>query len=380
LIGPYLEHIEKELATQAALYGEAGTLEQLHLGGGTPTFLADADIARFMEVLRRHFRLAADADGEFSIEIDPRGVGSDRVRALRELGFNRLSLGVQDFDPQVQRAVNRIQSESEAWAVLETARECGYRSVNLDLIYGLPHQTLDSFTDTLRKVLAVRPDRLAVFNYAHLPGTFKAQRRIDSAHLPAPAEKLAILDRTIERLLGAGYVHIGMDHFALPGDELTLAQNDGSLHRNFQGYSTRAECDLLALGPSAIGRVGNCYAQNARELGDYYRRVDDTGLAVFRGIEPSAEDRLRGSIINELICNFSLDLGRLERRAGFDFQRRFAAEMETLEAMAEDELLELSPTRIRVLPKGRLLVRNICMAFDTYRRSPVGPATFSRVI
>ena len=379
-IQPYLEHLNAELERQAQLFGRHGVVEQVHLGGGTPTFLDGPQIGQIFESLRWYFDLADDTQGEYSIEIDPRNVAPERISQLRALGFNRLSLGVQDFDPAVQQAVNRRQSEAETWSVLEAARSSGFRSINLDLIYGLPFQSVASFTKTLQKVVAARPDRIAVFNYAHLPAMFKPQLRIDTAALPTASEKLSILEHTIGHLLAAGYVHIGMDHFALPHDELALAQDQGTLHRNFQGYSTRDDCDLLALGPSAIGRVGSCYAQNARDLPDYYRRVDNAGLAIFRGIELSEQDLLHREIINELICNFSLDIARLEQRHDIDFAAQFAAEREQLTAMADDGLLAASAARVQVLPRGRLLIRNICMVFDSYRRAAAEEVRFSRVI
>ncbi|HHJ11884.1 MAG TPA: oxygen-independent coproporphyrinogen III oxidase [Chromatiales bacterium] len=376
---PYLQRLFREMALQAELFDDRRTVDQLHWGGGTPTFISHDEMRALMQRTRELFRLHEDDSGEYSIEIDPREVGPDTIALLRELGFNRMSLGVQDFDPEVQKAVNRIQSREQTFRVIEQARAEGFRSVSIDLIYGLPHQNRARFLRTLDEVLAVRPDRLSIFNYAHMPTLFKPQRRISEADLPSPQEKLAILQASIEHLTDAGYVYIGMDHFALPDDELARAQREGSLYRNFQGYSTHADCDLVGLGVTSIGMVGNCYAQNQRRAEDYYAAVDAGRLPVFRGIELSDDDRLRRAVITQLICNFQLDEAEFGREWGIDFADYFAPELEELAGMTEDGLLVLEDGGIRVLPAGRLLIRNVCMVFDRYLREQQGQR-YSRVI
>ncbi len=380
LAEPYLQRVHQELAMQSALFASGRQVEQLHWGGGTPTFISQDQMIGLMEATRRHFRLAPDEVGEYSIEIDPRETDGDSVRLLRELGFNRMSLGVQDFDPQVQRAVNRIQSEAETLAVLEAARGAGFRSISIDLIYGLPLQTALSFTQTLDKILRFAPDRLSVFNYAHLPERFKPQRRISVEELPPPQEKLDILQATIDRLTSAGYVYIGMDHFARPNDELAQAQRNGTLYRNFQGYSTHAECDLIGIGVTSIGKVANTYAQNLRGLDEYYARIDAGRLAVFRGIELDRDDEIRRDVITRTISHFILDFRSLEAAWGIDFHAYFAGELARLADMAADGLLKLEDSGFQVLPKGRLLIRNICMCFDRYLTSKQSQGSFSKVI
>jgi oxygen-independent coproporphyrinogen-3 oxidase len=332
-----------------------------------------------MTVTREHCRLRADELGEYGIEVDPREVRPETLVLLRSLGFNRLSMGVQDFEPVVQKAVNRIQSESETFAVLTQARVLGFRSVSMDLIYGLPYQTVESFGRTLDKIIGASPDRLSVFNYAHLPEMFKPQRRIRAEDLPNPQEKLNILQLTIERLTQAGYVYIGMDHFARPDDELAVAQRNGTLYRNFQGYSTHAECDLVAMGVTAIGMVGDCYSQNQKTLDDYYAAIDTGHLPVMRGITLDADDKLRRAIITQLICHFSLDYARIERDHGIRFADYFAPELRDLQSMQQDGLLSLDTDSISVRPAGKLLIRNICMVFDRYLRQKQ-EQRFSKVI
>jgi oxygen-independent coproporphyrinogen III oxidase len=380
LAQPYLDRVYRELELQAELFDPSRTVEQLHWGGGTPTFISRDQMAELMEVTRRHFRLADDRVGEFSIEIDPREADADSIALLRSLGFNRMSLGVQDFEPSVQQAVNRIQTETQTLDVLEAARAQGFRSVSVDLMYGLPRQTVASFGRTLDKITAFAPERLSVFNYAHLPERFKPQRRIDEAQLPRPEVKLQILQETIDRLTHAGYVYIGMDHFARPDDELALAQRNGTLYRNFQGYSTHADCDLVGIGMTSIGKVGNTYAQNERELDAYYARIDAGRLAVFRGIALSRDDEIRRDVITRLICHFGLSFADVERRWGIGFADYFAADLPKLAPMAKDGLLDVDGAGIRVLPRGRLLIRNICMVFDAYLAAKTGPVGFSKVI
>ncbi len=376
---PYLARLHREIELQGALFERTRAVDQLHWGGGTPTFISHAQMRELMAVTRRHFRLREDDGGEYSIEIDPREAQGETIAVLRELGFNRMSLGVQDFDPQVQHAVNRIQSEAQTFSVMEAARAEGFKSISVDLIYGLPFQNVARFGATLDKIVDAGPDRISVFNYAHLPERFKPQRRIAAAELPPPEEKLAILQHSIERLTGAGYVYIGMDHFARPDDELAVAQREGTLYRNFQGYSTHADCDLVAMGVTAIGSVGASYSQNLRGLEEYYARIDAGELAVFRGVDLSADDRLRRDVITGLICHFRLDLAALEAAHGIAFERYFARELEALRAMAADGLLRMAPGRIEVLPPGKLLIRNICMVFDAHLAA-ARQAQYSRVI
>lgn len=380
LAPPYLERLHQEIELQSALFDAARRVEQLHWGGGTPTFLSHDQMARLMDQTRRHFSLADDANGEYSIEIDPREADGSTVALLRRLGFNRMSLGVQDFEPRVQTAVNRIQSESETLEVLEAARAEGFRSISVDLIYGLPFQTVESFLRTLGRVVAFAPDRVSVFNYAHLPERFKPQRRINAAELPAPEVKLDILQATISHLTEAGYVYIGMDHFARPDDELALAQQAGTLYRNFQGYSTHADCDLIGLGVTSIGKVDNTYGQNRRGLEEYYADIDAGRLAVFRGIELDRDDLIRRDVITRLICHFELSIPAVESTWGIDFSAYFADALARLAPMVDDGLLALDQQAIRVLPRGRLLIRNICMAFDAYLAAKTGPIGFSKVI
>lgn len=377
---PYLDHLYQEIALQGTLFDATRPVDQLHWGGGTPTFLSPDQMAELMTVTAQHFRLHDDDRGEYSIEIDPREADPETIRFLRKLGFNRLSLGVQDFDPRVQRAVNRLQSEEQTLAIMGAAREAGYKSINIDLIYGLPLQTPERFAATLDKIIAAAPDRLSVFNYAHLPQRFKTQRQIAASELPSAAHKLAILRLTIERLNGAGYVYIGMDHFAKPDDELAVAQRRHKLYRNFQGYSTHAGCDLVAMGTTAISSVGDSYAQNVRTLEAYYERIGKGQLAIFRGIELNRDDLLRRALISELICHFCVDVPDIERRFGIEFSDYFAPEIKRLSGMADDGLLTVSPDRIEVYPRGRLLIRNICMVFDHYLQAHDTGQSFSKVI
>ena len=380
LAQPYLDRVYRELAMQSALFDRRRVVEQLHWGGGTPTFISRAQMTELMAATRRHFRLLDDDSGEYSIEIDPREADPDSVRLLRDLGFNRMSLGVQDFDPRVQRAVNRIQTEEQTFAVLDAARGNGFKSVSIDLIYGLPLQTVEGFARTLDRITAASPDRLSVFNYAHLPERFKAQRRINAAELPTPAEKLAILRMTGERLAAAGYVYIGMDHFAKPDDELARAQRDGTLYRNFQGYSTHSDCDLVGIGITSIGMVGPTYAQNVKTLEEYYERIDAGRLALFKGLTLSRDDEIRRDVITRLICHFRLRFADVETRWDIAFADYFADELARLSQMVADELLLVGAEGIEVLPRGRFLIRNICMAFDAYLRSAAVQQRFSRVI
>ncbi len=376
---PYLERLFKEIEMQSALYDSNRKVDQLHWGGGTPTFINMDEMRQLMEKTRQHFNLHDDDSGEYSIEIDPREATRESVLLLRELGFNRMSLGVQDFNPKVQQAVNRIQTEEETFTVLEAAREAGFMSVNVDLIYGLPFQTEQSFLKTLDRVLQAKPDRFSVFNYAHMPSMFPAQKRMNEADMPSPDEKLRILHSTTERLLEAGYVYIGMDHFAKPDDELAVAQRQGSLYRNFQGYATHAECDLVGMGATAISLVDNTYAQNYKSLEDYYAAIDAGHLATWRGVWLTEDDELRRDVITQLICHFALDFVEMEMKWGIVFKEYFAEALEKLTPMVEDGLVILQDDRLQVTPKGRLLIRNICMPFDAYLKPGV-ENRFSKVI
>jgi oxygen-independent coproporphyrinogen-3 oxidase len=376
---PYLDHLHRETALQGALFDRSRPVTQLHWGGGTPTFISAAEMRELMKVTGENFRLLDDDSGEYSIEVDPRETDDGTIALLRELGFNRLSLGVQDFDLEVQQAVNRIQSRDITLKVMDAARREGFKSISVDLIYGLPFQTVARFGRTVDDIVAQNPDRISVFNYAHLPELFKTQRQIDASTLPPPAVKLEILRTVIERLTRAGYVYIGMDHFAKPDDELALAQQAGTLYRNFQGYSTHADCDLIGLGATSIGMVGDSYSQNLKPLEEYYARIDAGRLAVFRGVRLDADDRLRRAVITDLICHFTLDFAGVERRFGIRFEDYFAPELAELADMEVDGLLALSETGIRVLPPGRLLIRNICMTFDRYLREQK-QQRFSKVI
>lgn len=377
---PYLERVYRELELQGALFGADRTVEQLHWGGGTPTFISQDQMSELMDHTRRRFRLAEDEVGEFAIEIDPREADAETIALLQRLGFNRMSLGVQDLDPVVQKAVNRIQTEEEILAVLEAARSEGFRSISIDLIYGLPFQTVVSFVRTLERVVAFAPDRLSVFNYAHLPQRFMPQRRIDEAALPSPSTKLDILKTTGELLADAGYTYIGMDHFARPDDELAVAQRSGGLYRNFQGYSTHANCDLVGIGVTSIGKVDTSYSQNRCTLDEYCRDIDAGHLSIFRGIELSRDDRIRRDVITRLICDFALDVSAVEQTWEITFTDYFSDVLPKLSPMQEDGLLELDKRRLRILPKGRLLIRNICMVFDAYLSAKEESVGFSKVI
>ena len=375
---PYLQRLFREIEMQAALFDPSRKVAQLHWGGGTPTFISHDEMKALMDKTRQHFQLLEDDSGEYSIEIDPREASAETVHLLRDLGFNRMSLGVQDFNPQVQQAVNRIQSEAQTFAVLQAAREAGFKSINVDLIYGLPFQTKERFLETLDKLLAVEPDRFSVFNYAHLPEMFPTQKRMDPATLPSPEEKLMILSATIDRLSAAGYVYIGMDHFAKPDDELAVAQRAGTLYRNFQGYSTHADCDLVAMGATSISLMDDTYAQNMKALTDYYARIDADELAIFRGVRLSEDDLLRRDVIMKLMSNFVLDYTAVEKQWNIDFHEYFADTLAQLQPMEEDGLLELKTTALVVRPVGRLLIRNIAMAFDAYLNRT--QARYSKVI
>ncbi|MCW8827246.1 MAG: oxygen-independent coproporphyrinogen III oxidase [Gammaproteobacteria bacterium] len=376
---PYLDRVYKELEMQSALYDSDRVVEQLHWGGGTPTFISHDEMRELMAKTRKEFKLLDDDTGEYSIEIDPREVKEDTIALLRELGFNRMSLGVQDVDERVQIAVNRIQPENQTLAVLEAAKREGFKSVSLDLIYGLPFQSVETFSRTLDRVIDINPERLSVFNYAHLPELFKPQRRINEDDLPVPQEKLEILQMTIEKLTGAGYLYIGMDHFAKPDDELAIAQREGTLYRNFQGYSTHADCDLIGIGVTSIGQVADSYSQNQKTMDEYTAAIDRGELPIYRGYSLNADDILRREVITQLICHFDLTKSDIEKKYNITFDDYFADELNELKSMEQDGLLLLSSDRIVVEPKGKLLIRNICMVFDAYLREASGQR-FSKVI
>src|SRR5690554_1953273 len=363
---PYLERMEKEMALQAQLFATRRPVTQLHWGGGTPTYISDDEMTWLMDTTRRHFNLGADDEVEYSVEIHPGKVSAATMGHLRNLGFNRVSMGVQDFNPRVQKAVNRYNSVEEVSSLVNALRQQEYRSISMDLIYGLPLQTLASVRETLDQVIELSPDRLSLFNYAHMPHLFKSQRLIHENELPSANEKLSILHMAIERLQAAGYVYIGMDHFAKPEDSLVLAQQAGTLQRNFQGYSTHGHCDLLGFGVSSISSFGGVYLQNAKRVEDYQDILDRGERPAVRGFTLSDEDRLRQWVINQLICHFHLNFSEFEHRFGLNAQVKFADELRQLAPMVEDGLLSLNEHGIQVRNSGRLLIRRICMVFDEY--------------
>lgn len=362
----YLRYLKHEIFMQAALFDRTRKLTQLHLGGGTPTYLTGEQLADLMDCLHQAFDMDDSDDHEFSIEVDPRTISTEQVQSLRQLGFNRLSFGVQDFDPDVQAAVNRQQSEEQIYSLVAAARQAQFKSVSVDLIYGLPLQTVESFDVTLGKIIALRPDRIAAYSYAHLPERVRAQRLIRPADMPPPERKLELLELTIHRLTEAGYVYIGMDHFALPDDELALARANGTLQRNFQGYSTHADCDLIGLGVSSIGKVGDSYSQSVKELSQYYARLDQGLLPVHRGYRLSADDLLRREVISDLMCHGRIDFGKYEARHGIRFTEYFVDALAQLDEHVSDRLLEIHPDALVLLPQGHLMMRSAAMAFDAY--------------
>ena len=377
----YLARLVREVAMVAPLFDRDRDVIQLHLGGGTPNFLGASQLGELMESFNRHFHFSNAKDRDFSIELDPRSVDTNGIEALAYLGFNRASLGVQDFDPAVQAAVNRIQTVAETMAVVDACRKHGFRSVNIDLIYGLPGQNPAGFGRTLDTVVQARPDRLAIYGYAHMPQLFRAQKRIDEAQLPSPADKLALLQLAIDKLTDAGYRYIGMDHFALPGDELSIAQANGSLHRNFMGYTTHADSDLVGFGVSSISHIGDTYSQNPRDLPGWDAAIDAGRLPVWRGLRLDADDVLRADLIQQLMCQGRVGIGELEARHQINFHGYFAAEMARLEPLVADGLAALSPGEIVVTSRGRLLLRIIAACFDRYlHASQDAPTRFSRAI
>lgn len=366
----YLGRLYREIELVAPLFDRDRPLVQLHFGGGTPNFLDAAQMSDLLESLARHFSFSRDPEREFGIELDPRWCGADYVRMLARHGFNRLSVGIQDFDPTVQAAINRIQSFEQTREVLDAARANGFRSTSVDLIYGLPKQAVATFRRTLEQVIALAPDRVATYAYAHLPERFKAQRQIDAADLPGAATRLELLALTVETLTAAGYRYIGMDHFARPDDDLARAQDAGTLQRNFQGYSTHGDCDLIGLGMSAISHVGASFSQNARDLPGYYAALDAGRLPVVRGLELDGDDVLRAAAIQELMCHGRLDLAAFSARQRIDFALYFADALARLHELERDGLVDIAPDALVVTPRGRFLLRNVAMCFDVYLGRP----------
>lgn len=374
----YLDYLEKEIALVRAEFSKQPEVSQLHLGGGTPTFLTNEQLERLLTVLKSAFTFKPDA--ECSVEIDPRRLNPGALELMVQHGFNRMSIGVQDLDPVVQKAVNRIQPPQVTQSVLQQGRKLGFRSINLDLIYGLPKQSLQTMQTTLATVLQWRPERIALYSYAHLPERFMPQRRIDTADIPAPAEKLTMLKFAVSTLLNAGYVYIGMDHFALPEDELAIALAQGTLQRNFQGYATQADCDLVALGVSSISRIGHVYAQNERDLDAYYAALDEARLPLVKGLEMTRDDLVRRAVIHDLLCQSEIVIADFEQQWDVDFRTYFAPELAQLQDLEKDGLVDVTPDVIRITPKGRFLARIVAMRFDRYLREARTTAKYSRVI
>ena len=374
----YLHALAREADLYTLQLGAGQTVTQLHLGGGSPTFLTDAELSELMAMLRRSFTLAPG--GEFSIEIDPRTVNAERLEHIAGLGFNRISFGIQDFDPEVQQAVHRVQPFEQVRALMEDARRIGFDSINADLIYGLPRQTAESFARTLAQVVELRPDRIALYAYAHLPERFKPQRRIIQADMPGGAAKLAMLAQSLEAFGNAGYVYIGMDHFALPNDALAVAKRQGRLHRNFQGYSTQPDCDLIGLGVSAIGRIGPTYSQNAKTLEEYTDYLDQGRLPVVRGLALSRDDLARRAVIMALMCQGQVMFESFEAAWLMDFREHFAKELEALHEYEDLGFVVVDDSSVQVTPQGWYFVRAIAMVFDRYLQADRCRTKFSRII
>ncbi|WP_043004109.1 oxygen-independent coproporphyrinogen III oxidase [Comamonas testosteroni] len=374
----YLDYLGRELAMHTEHCGKGQLVSQLHLGGGTPTFFSDAELQQLMLLMREHFKL--DPAGEYSIEVDPRTVSNERLKTLKDMGFNRLSFGVQDFDPAVQKAVHREQPAEQVFELVAEARRLGFVSINVDLIYGLPKQTSESFARTLAQVNELRPDRIALYAYAHLPERFKPQRRIASADLPMGQEKLNMLSGAIDAFMNGGYVYVGMDHFALPDDSLAIAKRQGRLHRNFQGYSTQPDCDLIALGVSAIGKVGATYSQNVKTLEEYYDAIDGGMLPVQRGLALSRDDLVRRAIIMAIMCQGSVLYEPMEQAWLINFREYFARELAALADMQRNGLVQLSDEGFKVTGLGWFFVRGVAMLFDRYLQADRNRARFSRII
>ncbi|WP_256260978.1 oxygen-independent coproporphyrinogen III oxidase [Shewanella sp. NIFS-20-20] len=373
----YIEFLAQEIIKRAPLF-QNYTVTQMHWGGGTPTFLNPEQILRLSELLKQHFNFAAE--GEYSIEVDPREIELTMLDTLQQAGFNRISIGVQDFNKAVQVAVNREQDEAFIFDLMAKAKAMGFVSTNVDLIYGLPHQTPATFADTIARIIELSPDRLSVFNYAHLPARFAAQRKIKEEHMPSPQQKLDMLHQTIATLTEAGYQYIGMDHFAKPDDELSKLQNEGRLHRNFQGYTTQEECDLLGLGVSSISMIGDCYAQNQKDIRPYYEAIEASGHALWKGCSLNRDDEVRRAVIKQLICHFELDMADMEQKLGIQFEDYFSEDLKLLQTFIDDKLVDITDRKITISSTGRLLIRNICICFDVYYRDKARQQQFSRVI
>ncbi len=374
----YLRYLGREVELHTALMGTAQSVSQLHLGGGSPTFLSDEELRSLMAMLKRNFSFVPG--GEYSIEIDPRTIDERRLDTLAELGFNRLSFGVQDFDLAVQKAVHRVQPAEQVFSLVAAARSRGFESINVDLIYGLPKQSPESFDRTLAQVVELKPDRIALYAYAHLPDRFKPQRRIHTLDLPTGGSKISMLSRSLAALLGAGYVYVGMDHFALPDDALAVAKRQGRLHRNFQGYSTQPDCDLIALGVSSIGRIGATYSQNAKTLEEYYDALDHGNFPVVRGLALTRDDLVRRAVIMALMCQGNVQFESIELAYLIEFRSYFAKEMEALQGLSEQGLVSLDDTGIQVTDKGWFFVRAVAMVFDRYLQTDRTRARFSKII
>ena len=374
----YLRYLTREVELQVAHLGTGHSVSQLHLGGGTPTFLSDDELRELVTMLKRHFQFVPG--GEYSVEVDPRTVDENRLAVLAELGFNRLSFGVQDFDPAVQKAIHREQPAEKVFAMVRAARALGFESINVDLIYGLPLQTPESFARTLSQVNTLRPDRIALYAYAHLPERFKPQRRIHAAELPLAGAKVAMLAQSLDAFNDAGYTYIGMDHFALPGDALAVAKRQGRLHRNFQGYSTQPDCDLISLGVSAIGRMGTTYSQNAKTMEEYCDALDQGRLPIVRGLTLSRDDLIRRSVIMALMCQGELQFESINLAWLIDFKTYFASEMQALQDLQQQGLVKLSATGIEVSTMGWFFVRAVGMVFDRYLQQGRSPAQFSKIL
>ena len=375
---PYLRYLAKEVELYTSSIGIGQSVSQLHLGGGTPTFLSNDELRELMSVLKRSFNFVAG--GEYSVEVDPRTVNDERLALLLELGFNRLSFGVQDFDPEVQKAVHRIQPAVQVFALVASARKMGFESVNVDLIYGLPKQTPESFDRTLKQVNELRPDRIALYAYAHLPERFKPQRRILAAELPVASSKIAMLSRSMDALMNAGYVYVGMDHFALPSDALAVAKRQGRLHRNFQGYSTQPDCDLIGLGVSAIGRMGGTYSQNAKTMEEYVDMLDNGQLPIVKGLALSRDDLIRRAWIMAIMCQGHVQFDAFNEAWLIDAKKYFASELSQLESLQTQGLVELSDGGLQVTPMGWFFVRGVAMVFDKYLQADRNRTRFSKII
>lgn len=374
----YLRYLTREAELHTALIGTGQSVSQLHLGGGSPTFLTDAELLSLMSVLKRNFNFVPG--GEYSIEIDPRTIDENRLDTLAALGFNRLSFGVQDFDPTVQKAVHRVQPAEQVFSLVAAARARGFESINIDLIYGLPQQTPESFDRTLEQVIDLKPDRIALYAYAHLPERFKPQRRINAIELPSGGAKISMLSHSLAAFLGAGYVYVGMDHFALPNDALAVAKRQGRLHRNFQGYSTQPDCDLIALGVSSIGRIGATYSQNAKRLEDYYDALDQGNFPVVRGLALTRDDLVRRAVIMAIMCQGNVVFESIELGYLLEFRRYFAKELEAIEALIEQGLVTMDDSALQVTDRGWFFVRAVAMVFDRHLQTDRTRAKFSKII